>query len=78
MFSSPQSSFGGRFLAPTICFFTLLTACADETVEQSSEAFSAMADVHTDPAVIQGTVEIDKLLIEQDPDGNWGWEDPRK
>lgn len=30
-----------------------------------------MADVHTDPAVIQGTVEIDKLLIEQDPDGNW-------
>lgn len=71
MFSSPQSRFGGRFLAPTICFFTLLTACADETVEQSSEAFSAMADVHTDPAVIQGTVEIDKLLIEQDPDGNW-------
>ena len=71
MFSSPQSSFGGRFLAPTICFFTLLTGCADETVEQSSEAFSAMADVHTDPAVIQGTVEIDKLLIEQDPDGNW-------
>ncbi|UZP73305.1 DUF3604 domain-containing protein [Candidatus Paraluminiphilus aquimaris] len=71
MFSSPQSSFGGRLLAPTICFFALLTACADETVEQSSEAFSAMADVHTDPAVIQGTVEIDKLLIEQDPDGNW-------
>ena len=71
MFSSPQSRFGGRFLAPTICFFGLLTACADETVEQSSEAFSAMADVHTDPAVIQGTVEIDKLLIEQDPDGNW-------
>ena len=71
MFSSPQSRFGGRFLAPTICFFGLLTACADESVEQSSEAFSAMADVHTDPAVIQGTVEIDKLLIEQDPDGNW-------
>ena len=71
MFSSPQSRFGGRAVVPTICFFGLLTACADEPVEQSSEAFSAMADVHTDPAVIHGTVEIDKLLIEQDPDGNW-------
>ena len=48
-----------------------LAACSGEPVEQSSEAFSRMADVHNDPAVISGTADIDRLLIEQDPDGNW-------
>ena len=48
-----------------------LTACSGEPVEQSSEAFSAMADVHNNPDVIASTAEIDQLLIDQDPDGNW-------
>ena len=50
---------------------SLLSACGGEPVEQSSEYFSAMADVHNDPSVIESTAEIDKLLVEQDPDGNW-------
>ena len=49
----------------------LLTACSGEPVEQSSEAFSAMADVHNNPDVIADTADIDQLLMEQDPDGNW-------
>ena len=49
----------------------LLAACSGEPVEQSSEAFSSMADVHNDPDVISDTADIDQLLIEQDPDGNW-------
>lgn len=52
-------------------FLGLLGACSGESVEQSSESFSAMADVHNDPGVIESTAEIDKLLVEQDPDGNW-------
>ena len=40
-------------------------------MEASSEAFSTMADVHTDPDVIASTAEIDQLLIDQDPAGNW-------
>ena len=48
-----------------------LAACSDEPVEQSSEAFSAMADVHNNPDVIASTAEIDQLLIDQDPTGNW-------
>ena len=48
----------------------LLSACS-ETVEQSSEAFSTMADVHNNPDVIESTLNIDRLLIEQDPEGNW-------
>ena len=50
---------------------SLLSACGGEPVEQSSESFSAMADVHNDARVIESTAEIDKLLVEQDPDGNW-------
>ena len=50
---------------------SLLSACGGEPVEQSSESFSAMADVHNDPSVIESTAEIGKLLVEQDPDGNW-------
>ena len=48
-----------------------LNACSGEPMEASSEAFSTMADVHTDPDVIAGTAEIDQLLIDQDPEGNW-------
>jgi len=48
-----------------------LAACSGEPVEQSSEAFSAMADVHNNPDVISSTAEIDQLLIDQDPTGNW-------
>jgi len=48
-----------------------LAACSGEPVEQSSEAFSAMADVHNNPDVIASTAEIDQLLIDQDPTGNW-------
>ena len=48
-----------------------LVACSGEPVEQSSEAFSAMADVHNNPDVIASTAEIDQLLIDQDPTGNW-------
>ena len=48
-----------------------LSACSGEPMEASSEAFSTMADVHTDPDVIAGTAEIDQLLIDQDPEGNW-------
>ncbi|MBL6694585.1 MAG: DUF3604 domain-containing protein [Luminiphilus sp.] len=48
-----------------------LAACSGEPVEQSSEAFSAMADVHNNPDVIASTAEIDQLLIDQDPAGNW-------
>ena len=50
---------------------SLLSACGGEPTEQSSESFSAMADVHNDPSVIESTAEIDRLLVEQDPDGNW-------
>ena len=48
-----------------------LNACSGEPMEASSEAFSTMADVHTDPDVIASTAEIDQLLIDQDPAGNW-------
>ena len=48
-----------------------LAACSGEPIEQSSEAFSAMADVHNNPDVISSTAEIDQLLIDQDPTGNW-------
>jgi hypothetical protein len=48
-----------------------LAACSGEPIEQSSEAFSAMADVHNNPDVIASTAEIDQLLIDQDPTGNW-------
>ena len=51
--------------------FGVLTACSGEPVEQSSEAFSAMANVHNNADVIADTADIDQLLIEQDPDGNW-------
>jgi hypothetical protein len=47
------------------------SACTGESVEPSSEAFSSMADVHNNPEVIASTADIDRLLIEQDPDGNW-------
>ena len=30
-----------------------------------------MADVHNNPDVIASTAEIDQLLIDQDPTGNW-------
>ena len=42
----------------------VLTACSGEPVEQSSEAFSSMADVHNNPDVISDTADIDQLLIE--------------
>jgi len=48
-----------------------LNACSGEPMEASSEAFSTMADVHTDPDVIASTAEIDQLLIDLDPAGNW-------
>ena len=48
-----------------------LAACSGEPVDQSSEAFSAMADVHDNPDVIADTADIDQLLIERDPDGAW-------
>jgi len=48
-----------------------LASCSGEPVEQSSETFSAMADVHNNPDVIASTAEIDQLLIDQDPTGNW-------
>ncbi|MEC7149470.1 MAG: hypothetical protein VXW75_04945, partial [Pseudomonadota bacterium] len=48
-----------------------LAACSSEPVDQSSEAFSTMADVHNNPDVIASTAEIDQLLIDQDPTGNW-------
>ena len=48
-----------------------IAACSGEPVEQSSEAFSSMADVHTNPDVIASTAKIDQLLIDQDPDGDW-------
>lgn len=41
---------------------TGLVACSDVTVEQSSESFSAAADVHSDKAVVEQTIQIDKLL----------------
>ena len=55
------------------CLFAIggLAACSGEPVEQSSEAFSSMADVHNNPDVIADTADIDQLLIDQDPDGNW-------
>jgi len=52
-------------------FTVLLVACSSDTVEQSSEAFSTMADVHNNPEIIASTAKIDELLIAQDPDGNW-------
>lgn len=48
-----------------------IAACSGEPVEQSSEAFSSMADVHTNPDIIASTAKIDQLLIDQDPDGDW-------
>ena len=36
-----------------------LAACWGEPVDQSSEAFSAMADVHNNPDVIADTANID-------------------
>ena len=47
--------------------FEFIGACGGEPTEQSSESFSAMADVHNDPSVIESTAEIDRLLVEQDP-----------
>jgi hypothetical protein len=41
---------------------TGLVACSDTAIEQSSESFSAAADVHSDKAVIEQTIQIDKLL----------------
>lgn len=49
----------------------LLTGCTEPEVEESSDSFSRLADVHNDPAVIADTEKIDQLLIDQDPDGNW-------
>ncbi len=49
----------------------VIAACSGEPVEQSSEAFSSMADVHTNPDIIASTAKIDQLLIDQDPDGDW-------
>ena len=46
---------------------SLLGACSGEPTEQSSESFSAMADVHNDPSVIESTAEIDKLLLSKIP-----------
>ena len=72
MLSSTQSKIGAfGYLMVTGGFLSLLGACSGESVEQSSESFSAMADVHNDPSVIESTAVIDKLLVEQDPDGNW-------
>ena len=39
-----------------------LVACSDKATVQASDSFSAAADVHLDEAVIQQTLEIDKLL----------------
>ena len=59
-------------LATVAASFTVfLVACSSDTVEQSSEAFSTMADVHNNPEIIASTAKIDELLIAQDPDGNW-------
>ena len=71
MLSNEQYPVNKLLIAPAICLTSVLGACSGEIVDQSSEAFSAMADVHNDPSVIEGTAEIDRLLIEQDPDGNW-------
>ena len=47
-------------LAAVTAYLTvLLVACSTDTVEQSSEAFSTMADVHNNPEVIASTVKID-------------------
>ena len=71
MLSNKQSAANKLFIAPSIFMVSILGACSGESVDQSSEAFSAMADVHNDPNIIKGTAEIDRLLIDQDPDGNW-------
>ena len=71
MLSNKQSAANKLFIAPSILMVSILGACSGESVDQSSEAFSAMADVHNDPNIIKGTAEIDRLLIDQDPDGNW-------
>ena len=72
MLPNTQSKTGafGHLVVAGGCL-SLLGACGGEQVEQSSESFSAMADVHNDASVIESTAEIDKLLVEQDPDGNW-------
>lgn len=49
----------------------LLTSCSDEQVNQSSEEFSSLADVHNDAFVIEDTEMIDQILIDQNADGNW-------
>ncbi len=61
----------GSIVVATICGLVLLPSCGGDSVGQSSESFSTMADVHTNPEVIASTAKIDQLLIEQDPDGNW-------
>lgn len=72
MLLSTQSKIGtGGYPIIATGLLSLLGACSGEPVEQSSESFSAMADVHNDQGVVESTAEIDKLLVEQDPDGNW-------
>ena len=41
--------------AVTASLTAFLVACSTDTVEQSSEAFSTMADVHNNPEVIAST-----------------------
>ncbi len=49
----------------------LLSGCSDREVEQSSESFSAAADVHSDAVVVEDTKIIDQIIIDQDRGGNW-------
>ena len=48
-----------------------LAGCSGDQMEQSTEGFSALADVHTDPDVVASTGEIDKLLAAQNATGAW-------
>ena len=49
----------------------LLAGCSSDSMEPSSEEFSSAADVHGDPAVIEGTESFEALMEEQNADGVW-------
>ena len=57
------------FLA--ILLAALVVGCSSESMEPSSEAFSSAADVHNDPAAIEGTESFEALMEEQNADGVW-------
>ncbi|PLW87706.1 DUF3604 domain-containing protein [Halioglobus japonicus] len=49
----------------------MLVGCDGEQIAQSGDAFSAAADVHDDPQIIENTEEIDSIIVDMNADGGF-------